>query len=73
MRVGSFTTGNVSIVIPAYNEAGRLVHTLPCILDHVVPLPYVVRVLIVNDGSDDETEEVVRALMPEHPDGLRAW
>ena len=66
MTVGSVTTRTVSIVIPAYNEAGRLVHTLPCILDHVVQLPYVVRVLIVNDGSGDETEEVVRSLMPEH-------
>lgn len=67
MTAGGITTGTVSIVIPAYNEAGRLVRTLPCILDHVVSLPHVVRVLVVDDGSSDGTEEVVRALMPDHP------
>ena len=51
----------ISVVIPARNRA----KTLPACLDSVVRQTYpAVEVIVVNDGSTDETEQIVR----EHPD-----
>ena len=49
----------ISIVIPVYNEApclGKLYDELTAACDH---LPYEFEFLFVNDGSTDETEEVL--------------
>ena len=45
----------VGVVIPAYNEAGRLDRLLPCIPRDLVDL-----VIVVNDASTDDTSRVVR-------------
>lgn len=45
----------LSIVIPAYNEAQRLPQTLTRILDYLVQQPYHAEVIVVDDGSSDET------------------
>jgi dolichyl-phosphate beta-glucosyltransferase len=53
---------DVSLVIPAFNEAGRLEPTLTHVLDHLQSQPRSFEVIVVDDGSEDGTVEVVRAL-----------
>lgn len=57
----------LSIVIPAYNEA----RTIHLILDKVIAVQLVgnieKEIIIVNDCSKDDTIEVVKAYMAEHP------
>lgn len=51
----------LSVVIPAYNEAKRLPHTLNASLAYLQKQSYSWEVLIVDDGSTDATAEVVSA------------
>jgi glycosyltransferase involved in cell wall biosynthesis len=61
-------TYKLSIIIPAYNEAP----TIRRILDKVLAVKLIGQtekeIIIVNDFSTDETEEVVRKYIAEHPD-----
>jgi dolichyl-phosphate beta-glucosyltransferase len=50
-----------SIIIPAYNEGARLGVTLDRVPSHVVDDDSDVEVIIVNDGSKDDTADLVRA------------
>ncbi len=50
----------LSIVIPAYNEEHRLPETLALVKDFVEEQDYLVEVLIIDDGSTDNTADVVR-------------
>jgi glycosyltransferase involved in cell wall biosynthesis len=56
-----------SIVIPAYNEAKRLPRTLQPILAFIKANSWDAEVIVVNDGSTDETADVVRAFSAENP------
>ena len=56
-----------SIVIPAYNESARLPATLDRILDHIRELNWSTEVLVVNDGSRDDTAQIVRTYAERHP------
>ena len=56
-----------SIVIPAYNEAKRLPRTLQPILAFINAKSWDAEVIVVNDGSTDETADVVRAFAAENP------
>lgn len=47
------------VVVPAYNEAENLVELLPRIHAHVRTVDAHGRVLVVNDGSTDDTDAVV--------------
>lgn len=49
---------DLSIVIPCYNEAGRLGPTLERLATHGFGMPH--EVLVVDDGSQDGTAEVAR-------------
>lgn len=49
-----------SIVIPAYNESARLRATLDRVLDHMQQLGWDAEVLVVNDGSTDDTAQIVQ-------------
>ena len=51
----------VSIIIPAYNEAGRLPETLRRLKAYLEGQSLDAEVLVVDDGSQDETAAVVRA------------
>jgi glycosyltransferase involved in cell wall biosynthesis len=51
-----------SIVIPAYNESARLGATLEKVLAYVHAQGWDVEVIVVNDGSRDNTAEIVRTL-----------
>lgn len=57
----------LSIVIPAYNEASRLPESLRLIRAWLADRPYTAEVIVVDDGSDDDTAAVVRAAMQDWP------
>ena len=50
----------LTIVIPAYNESVRLGGTLDRILSFVAQYTWDVELVVVNDGSTDDTSDVVR-------------
>ena len=51
---------NYSIVIPAFNESGRIPATLQSVVDCVRGHGWTAEVIVVDDGSRDRTAEVVR-------------
>lgn len=51
----------LSLVIPAYNEAGRIERTLRHVLQYFDEQPYEAEVVVVDDGSRDATAGVIRA------------
>ena len=51
-----------SIVIPAYNESARLGNTLNKVLRYLHAQEWDAEVVVVNDGSQDNTADIVRAL-----------
>ncbi|MGE5422046.1 MAG: glycosyltransferase, partial [Ignavibacteriales bacterium] len=61
-----FTPGMVSIVIPAYNEMNRLPERLRK-LAQVLPNLFPVEILVVDDGSTDDTAKVVYDLASQDP------
>jgi glycosyltransferase involved in cell wall biosynthesis len=56
-----------SIVIPAYNEAKRLPRALDPILEFIEAKSWDAEVIVVNDGSTDETADVVRQYSAKSP------
>jgi dolichyl-phosphate beta-glucosyltransferase len=49
-----------SVVVPAFNEAGRIGGSLRVILDYLGQVSPESEVIVVNDGSTDATSEIVR-------------
>src|SRR5258705_331843 len=68
---------HLSVVIPAYNEALRLPDTLDAVLGYLTRQPYSGEVMVVEDGSPEDTVDVVRGRaagapalrLITHPDG----
>jgi len=56
-----------SIIIPAYNEAARLGATLERVLEYIRIQHWDVEVIVVNDGSRDNTAELVRDFASTNP------
>ncbi|MCD6550583.1 glycosyltransferase family 2 protein [bacterium] len=50
----------LSVIIPAYNEEKRIVHTLEDIDKYLSTQDYDYEIIVVNDGSQDRTSDVVR-------------
>jgi len=57
-----------SVVIPAYNEAGRIPATLEAVISCIRSEGWSAEVLVVNDGSRDNTAAVVRAFAAQAPE-----
>ena len=57
-----------SIIIPAYNESERLAVSLPKVLDYLDRLGAPAEIVVVNDGSSDDTAEVARRFGRLHPE-----
>jgi len=56
-----------SIIIPAYNEAARLGSTLERVLSYVSQQAWDAEIVVVNDGSRDQTPDLVRTRSAVHP------
>lgn len=57
-----------SVVIPAYNERARIPATLQAVVDCIRARGWSAEVVVVNDGSQDGTAEVVRAFAAHAPE-----
>ena len=57
----------LSIVVPAYNEAGRLPHTLQEIECYIAERSVCAEVIVADDGSSDATAAVARAAWGDMP------
>src|SRR5258705_9473476 len=56
-----------SIIIPAYNEVARLGATLDRVLNYISAQHWDAEVIVVNDGSRDQTPDLVRSSAQLHP------
>jgi len=57
---------HLTLVIPAYNEAGRILPALARVHEYLSAQPYGWSVLVVSDGSTDGTDELVREFGARH-------
>lgn len=62
------TPRSISVVVPAYNEARRLPESMNRMINFVALHGIIREVIIVDDGSRDETASVVRAASSESVD-----
>lgn len=58
----------ISCVIPAYNEALNLPEILPKIRDQLAALTRQFEIIVVNDGSRDNTLATLHSLAAQHPE-----
>ncbi len=56
-----------SIIIPAYNESRRIEPTLQKVLAYVQAQGWDAEIIVVNDGSRDNTADVIRRYSQNHP------
>ncbi|MGN6561955.1 MAG: glycosyltransferase, partial [Thermomicrobiales bacterium] len=56
----------LSLIIPAYNEGARLGSTLRAVATYFAAQSYVWEVLVVDDGSADDTLALAEAFAREH-------
>ena len=59
---------SISCVFPAFNEAGNLRALVPEVLAILAGLSGQVEVIVVDDGSQDDTAQVMKMLCKAHPD-----
>lgn len=57
----------ISVIIPAYNEGERLPASLDKVLAHIAEERWTAEVIVVNDGSRDNTADLVRSYIRQHP------
>src|ERR1700692_734607 len=62
-----FNEMTYSIVIPAYNESERLAEALEKVLAYVRAQGWDAEVIVVNDGSRDNTADIVKAFAANNP------
>ena len=58
---------NYTLVIPAYNEGQRISATLDKVLAYVAQQHWQAEIVVVNDGSRDNTASIVRSYAQRHP------
>lgn len=63
---------NLSIVIPAYNESESLPKLLQQISEIINPLNLLYEIIVIDDGSTDGTDKILRGLKTQYPQ-LKAY
>jgi glycosyltransferase involved in cell wall biosynthesis len=58
---------SISMVVPALNEADNLIETIPQAIAVLEGMGVDYEVLVVDDGSTDQTPQVMRTLRAAHP------
>ncbi len=58
---------NYSFILPAYDESERLATSLPKVLEYISQRRLAAEVIVVNDGSRDDTAGVVRKFAQDNP------
>lgn len=58
---------DVSVLVPAKDEAENLAEFVSQCAAALKPLPYICEVIVVNDGSQDDTARTLDALAAKHP------
>jgi polyisoprenyl-phosphate glycosyltransferase len=61
------TATTISCMMPAYNEAGNLGQVVPHVLATLGQLSSQIELIVVNDGSRDQTEQVLSTLCAARP------
>jgi len=61
------TPPDVSVLVPAKDEADNLAEFVRLTREAMLPLPYAVELVIVNDGSHDGTPKLLEELAAKHP------
>jgi len=61
------TPPDVSVLVPAKDEAENLTEFVRLTRETMLPLPYAVELVIVNDGSHDGTSKLLEDLTVKHP------
>jgi dolichyl-phosphate beta-glucosyltransferase len=64
-------SASLSIVIPAYNEAVRLGKTLPALVNYLRQTWPEAELIVVDDGSGDETAAIAREILNNNSGNLR--
>lgn len=57
----------LSCIVPAYNEAINLKRLIPALTDMLQSLSDTVEIVVVNDGSRDDTDTVMATLVAQYP------
>ncbi len=61
---------DLEVIIPAYNEAGRIASTLTQTVDFLAVQPWSSRIVVVDNGSVDETAAIVRRISRDKGDAV---
>jgi glycosyltransferase involved in cell wall biosynthesis len=62
----------LSIIIPAYNEKAYIRRLVSNVIDAALPQALSREIIIVDDGSEDGTQRIVKDLTSEHPGMISA-
>src|SRR3954453_5125727 len=57
----------LSVVIPMFNETARMRKSLPQLLDYLAAQPYPYEIIVVDDGSADETPALALEMLAAVP------
>src|SRR5947209_14326417 len=63
----SSTSHSLSVILPAYNEAQVIVSTVSTVRDVLSAWGTDFEIIVVNDGSTDQTGEIIAALAARDP------
>ena len=65
------TSPDLSVIVPAYNEEVLIVSTLDCLKAHLAARPETYEIIVVDDGSQDQTSARVQGWQKNNPVDLR--